>query len=64
MLARRHRSYRNLSFQRQKLEGSVLEVLERANDTFVGTFQYVQHKDFGFVVVDKKQINNDFLSQK
>ena len=28
------------------------------------TFQYVQHKDFGFVVVDKKQINNDFFIPK
>jgi ribonuclease R len=51
-------------FKGKKLEGSVLEVLERANDTFVGTFQYVQHKDFGFVVVDKKQINNDFFIPK
>lgn len=51
-------------FKGKKLEGSVLEVLERASDTFVGTFQYVQHKDFGFVVVDKKQINNDFFIPK
>ena len=51
-------------FKGKKLEGSVLEVLERANDTFVGTFQYVQHKDFGFVVIDKKQINNDFFIPK
>lgn len=51
-------------FKGKKLEGSVLEVLERANDTFVGTFQYVQYKDFGFVVVDKKQINNDFFIPK
>ena len=51
-------------FKGKKLEGSVLEVLERANDTFVGTFQFVPHKDFGFVVIDKKQINNDFFIPK
>lgn len=51
-------------FKGKKLEGSVLEVLERANDTFVGTFQYVTHKDFGFVIVDKKQINTDIFIPK
>ena len=51
-------------FKGKKLEGSVLEVLERANGTFVGTFQYVKHKDFGFVVIDKKQISNDFFIPK
>lgn len=51
-------------FKGKKLEGSVLEVLERANDTFVGTFQYVTHKDFGFVVIDKKQINTDIFIPK
>ena len=39
---------------KEKTRRSVLEVLERANDTFVGTFQFVPHKDFGFVVIDKK----------
>lgn len=51
-------------FKGKKLEGSVLEVLERANDTFVGSFQYVAHKDFGFVIVDKKQINTDIFISK
>ncbi len=48
-------------FKGKKLEGSVLEVLERANDTFVGTFQFIKEKDFGFVIVDKKQMNNDIF---
>lgn len=51
-------------FKGKKLEGSVLEVLERANDTFVGTFQYVEQKEFGFVVIDKKQINTDIFIPK
>lgn len=51
-------------FKGKKLEGSVLEVLERAQDTFVGTFQDIPHKDFGFVVIDKKQINTDIFIPK
>ena len=51
-------------FKGKKLEGSVLEVIERANDTFVGTFQYVEQKEFGFVVIDKKQINTDIFIPK
>ncbi|MDQ0783825.1 ribonuclease R [Chryseobacterium sp. W4I1] len=51
-------------FKGKKLEGSVLEVLERARTEFVGTFQLVAHKDFGFVVCDKKTINTDiFISR-
>lgn len=51
-------------FKGKKLEGSVLEVLERSKDTFVGTFQYIAHKDFGFVVFDKKNINTDIFIPK
>jgi ribonuclease R len=51
-------------FKGKKLEGSVLEVLERTRTEFVGTFQLVAHKDFGFVVCDKKSINTDiFISR-
>ena len=51
-------------FKGKKLEGSVLEVLERKRDEFVGTFEYIQHKDFGFVVGDKKAINTDIFVPK
>lgn len=51
-------------FKGRKLEGSVLEVLERAKDSFVGTFEYVKHKDFGFVICDKKVINTDIFIPK
>lgn len=51
-------------FKGKKLEGSVLEVLERANDTFVGTFNYIAQRDFGFVIIDKKQINTDIFIPK
>jgi len=52
------------NFKGRKLEGSVLEVLERAKDSFVGTFEYVKYKDFGFVVCDKKVINTDIFIPK
>ncbi len=51
-------------YKGKKLEGSVLEVLERNRDEFVGTFQFINHKDFGFVVCDKKQINTDIFVPK
>ncbi|WP_153396832.1 ribonuclease R [Chryseobacterium vaccae] len=51
-------------FKGKKLEGSVLEVLERTRTEFVGTFQVVTHKDFGFVVCDKKTINTDIFIPK
>ena len=38
------------NFKGKKVEGSVVEVLERAKDTFVGIFQKIADKDFGFVV--------------
>ena len=49
------------NFKGRKMEGSVLEVLERSRDQFVGTFQFIKHKDFGFVVCDKKHINTDIF---
>ena len=52
------------NFKGKKLEGSVLEVLERNRTEFVGTFQLVAHKDFGFVVSDKKTINTDIFIPK
>ena len=51
-------------FKGKKLEGSVLEVLERSREEFVGTFQLIKHKDFGFVVSDKKSINTDIFIPK
>ncbi len=51
-------------YKGKKLEGSVLEVLERNKTDFVGTFDYIEHKDFGFVVADKKVINTDIFVKK
>lgn len=51
-------------YKGKKLEGSVLEVLERNRNQFVGTFEYIQHKEFGFVVGDKKQIHTDIFIPK
>lgn len=48
-------------YKGKKMEGSVLEVIERSRDQFVGTFQLIKHKDFGFVVCDKKTINTDIF---
>lgn len=48
-------------FKGKKIEGSVLNVLERAKDTFVGTFEVIKDKDFGFVVFNKKQMNTDMF---
>ncbi len=52
------------NFKGKKLEGSVLEVLERSRTEFVGTLQLVPHKEFGFVVCDKKTINTDIFIPK
>lgn len=52
------------TYKGKKLEGSVLEVLERKRSEFVGTLQVVPHKDFGFVVCDKKSINTDIFIPK
>ncbi|MFP3592078.1 ribonuclease R [Chryseobacterium sp. SIMBA_038] len=52
------------NYKGKKMEGSVLEVLERTRTEFVGTLQVVTHKDFGFVVCDKKSINTDIFIPK
>lgn len=52
------------NFKGKKMEGSVLEVLERSRTEFVGTLQLVPHKEFGFVVCDKKTINTDIFIPK
>ncbi len=52
------------TYKGKKTEGSVLEVLERTRTEFVGTLQMVPHKDFGFVVCDKKTINTDIFIPK
>lgn len=51
-------------YKGKRIEGSVLEVLERSRSEFVGTFQFIKHKDFGFVICDKKQINTDIFIPK
>lgn len=51
-------------YKGKKTEASVIEVLERKRDQFVGTFELIEHKDFGFVVCDKKQINTDLFIPK
>ena len=48
-------------YKGKKMEGSVIKVLERNRDEFVGTFEFIKHKDFGFVVCDKKVINTDIF---
>lgn len=40
-------------FKGKKLEGAVVDVIERSRTQFVGTFQYIASKDFGFVIFDK-----------
>ncbi|ASW75345.1 ribonuclease R [Chryseobacterium piperi] len=52
------------TYKGKKLEGSVLEVIERGRTEFVGTLQVVPHKEFGFVVCDKKSINTDIFIPK
>jgi len=51
-------------YKGKKLEGSVLKVLERKREEFVGTFEYIKHKDFGFVVGNKKVLNTDIFVAK
>ncbi|WP_417428080.1 ribonuclease R [Halpernia sp.] len=52
------------NFKGKKLEGSVVEVIERNRTEFVGTFQLIEHKDFGFVICDKKVLNTDIFISK
>ena len=48
--------------QRNKLEGEVVEVLERNKSDFVGTLQLSAR--FGFVVADDRSMNNDIFIPK
>ncbi len=52
------------NFKGKKLEGSVVQVLERNKTEFVGTLDYIDHKEFGFVVADKKIIHTDIFVKK
>lgn len=52
------------NYKGKKLEGSVLEVLERNKTEFVGTFEHITHKDFAFVIADRKVINTDIFIKK
>ncbi len=51
-------------YKGKKIEGSVLKVVERKRTEFVGTFEFIKHKDFGFVVGEKKTMNTDFFIPK
>lgn len=46
----------------KKCEGEVVNVLERANKTLIGIYE--DSKNFGFVVVDDKRIQNDIFVPK
>src|SRR5690606_40979790 len=43
-------------------EGEVINILERANKTIVGTFE--REKNFGFVIPDDPRISNDVFVSK
>lgn len=51
-------------YKGKKMEGSVVEVIERSRDNFVGTLELIKHKDFGFVICDKKILNTDIFIPK
>ncbi len=51
-------------YKGKKLEGSVVQVLERNKTDFVGTLEYIAHKEFGFVIADKKIIHTDIFVKK
>ncbi|MDL1913916.1 MAG: ribonuclease R [Bergeyella sp.] len=48
-------------YKGRRLEGSVLEVLERSRLEFVGIFEYIKSRDFGFVIGNKKSVNTDIF---
>jgi ribonuclease R len=50
-------------FKGKKMEGRVIEVIERGKSQYVGLYQTVPGKDFGFVKVDKIQ-NAEFFIGK
>lgn len=49
------------NYKGNNVEGSVVEVLERNKTEFVGVLEIIKHKDFGFVVGDKRQLNTDIF---
>ncbi len=51
-------------YKGKKIEGSVVEVTQRKRTDFVGTLEYIAHKDFGFVVSDKKNFSTDIFVKK
>lgn len=51
-------------YKGKNMEGSVLEVLERSREEFVGTFEFIEHKDFGFIIFDKKVLQTDMFIPK
>ena len=44
---------------KHKREGIIVDVIERANETIVGTYDRQQH--FGFVVPDDERIGTDIF---
>lgn len=44
---------------KRKPEGQIIEVVERANKYFVGMLEL--HKDYAFVIVDRKSVPTDFF---
>ncbi|MDT8717889.1 ribonuclease R [Clostridium sp. 19966] len=46
----------------KRIEGEIIKVLERANQTLVGVYE--DSKNFGFVVADDKRIYNDIFIPK
>lgn len=51
-------------FKNRKAEAEVVEVIERAKTQFVGKFEYINSKNFGFVVVNKNSIHTDIFIPK
>lgn len=46
----------------KKCEGEIIRILERANQTIIGTYE--SSKNFGFVIADDKRIYNDIFISK
>jgi len=49
---------------KKRLEGAVIDVIQRNKEQFVGTFEYIKTKDIGFVNMDKKIMNTDVFIPK
>lgn len=46
----------------KKIEGEVIQIITRANDTIVGTFE--KSKNFGFVIADNQKFGKDIFISK